>query len=170
MGITWWKQPHFLLLGIALFWPTIARASEIQGVVTDPLGAVIRNARVELVTHKVIVGSAQTDSEGNYRVEVRQPGRMHLHVEAPTFAAQDTAEFYLGGGKETLTRNVFLRLNNVREEVVVTATGVPVSEAQVGAPVDVLSPSDLLNHLDILQALPSVPGLEVTQTGERGGT
>lgn len=164
------KDPHLLFVAVALFWAITASASDVQGVVTDPLGAVVNNATVELVLHGEILTSTRTDSEGKYRLQSKEAGRGHLHIEAPTFAAEDSAAFYLSGGKETITRNVFMKLKNVSEEIVVTATGVPVSGAQVGAPVGVLGPADYLNYLDILQALPSVPGLQVTQTGQRGGT
>ena len=164
------KLLHLLLSAVMLLSAMIASGTEIQGVVTDSLGAVIPHASVELVARGKILARTETDSEGNYRLEIRKPGRIHLHIEAPTFAVEDTADFYLSGGKETVTNNAFLRPKNVAEEVVVTATGVPVSEAQVGAPVDVLLSGDFGKNLDIQQALPSVPGLQVTQTGERGGT
>jgi iron complex outermembrane receptor protein/vitamin B12 transporter len=168
--MTWSKVSYFLVSALMLISAIFAHGSQIQGVITDPLGAVIPHASVELVARGKILTSTPTDSEGNYRLEFKKAERIHLHIEAPTFAAEDTADFYLSGGKETVTRNVFLKPKNVAQEVVVTATGVPVSEAQVGAPVDVLSPMDFRNHLDIQQALPLFPGLQVTETGERGGT
>lgn len=166
----WWKHPQVLFLPMIWFWAIGACASNVQGVVTDPLGAVVTNATVQLIARGEILASTRTDSEGRYNLESKESGRGRLHIEAPTFATAETATFYLSGGKETITRNVFLRIKNVSEEIVVTPTGIPVSEAQVGASVDVLAPADYLDHLDILEALPSVPGLQVTQAGQRGGT
>ncbi|MBV8475405.1 MAG: TonB-dependent receptor plug domain-containing protein [Acidobacteria bacterium] len=166
-----WQPEHarLLFLAIALVWSVAGHASNIEGVVTDRLGAVISNATVELVADGESLSSTRTDPQGKYHLTFTKSGRVHLHIQAPTFAAENTAAFYVGGGNETITCNVFLRPENVSQKVVVTATGVPVSQAQVGAPVDVLAPSDYLNDLDILQALSSVLGLQVTQTGQRGG-
>jgi vitamin B12 transporter len=165
-----WKHPQVLFLLMSVFWATGACASDVKGVVTDPLGAVISNATVQLVARSKTIASTRTDSDGRYHLQSGNPGQVHLHIESPTFAVTDTPTFYLSGNKETITRDVFLRIKNVSQDIVVTATGVPVSEAQVGASVEVLTPADYRNHLDILQPLPSVPGLQVTQTGQRGGT
>jgi iron complex outermembrane receptor protein/vitamin B12 transporter len=54
------------------------------------------------------------------------------------------------------------------EEVVVTATGVPESEAQEGASISVLTRPDFLDRLDVMDPLPAVPGLQISQSGERG--
>jgi iron complex outermembrane receptor protein/vitamin B12 transporter len=163
------RRSHFLCSLFALL-AVNACASEIHGTITDPLGAVITNATVQLVANNKIIASAPTDSQGKYHLHFDHLGRVHLHAAAPTFAPADTAPFYLSGGTETITRDLFLNVRNVTEEVVVTATGVPISHAQVGASVDVLTPADHPNKLDVLDQLPSVPGLQVTQTGQHGGT
>lgn len=155
---------------LLFFWALNAYGSNVHGTITDPLGAVITNAKVQLIARGQAIASGSTDSKGSYHLETAQSGRMHLHIEAPTFAAAETPSFYVSGRTETITQDAFLRLKNVAQEIVVTATGVPTSEAQVGVPVDVLKPSDYLNRLDILDSLPSLPGLQITQTGQRGGT
>jgi vitamin B12 transporter len=165
-----WKHCELLFAILLLLWAARASASDVQGTITDPLGAVITNATVELLAQGKIVATASTDAEGEYHLQYKESGLVRLHIEAPTFAATDTAPFYLSRGKERIIRNEFLRLQDVSEQVVVTATGVPTSEAQVGAPVDVLTPSDYRNKLDLLQPLTSIPGLQIVQTGERGGT
>jgi vitamin B12 transporter len=170
MNCRWWKGFKFLLPMLLLLWAVSAYASDVQGTITDPLGAVVTNATVQLVARGKTFASTSTDSQGKYHLQTKEPGRVHLRIEAPTFAEADSAAFYLSGGKETITRDVFLKVGNVSQEIVVTPTGVPTSEAQVGASVDVLTPADYLNKLDVLQPLPSVPGLQVTQTGQRGGT
>jgi len=165
-----WKHCEFSFAVLLLLWAARASASEVQGTITDPLGAVVANATVELLAHGKIVAASSTDAEGKYHLQYKDSGLVRLHIEAPTFAATDTAPFYLSGSKERIIRDEFLRLKDVSEQIVVTATGVPTTEAQVGAPVNVLTPSDYLNKLDILQPLASIPGLQIVQSGERGGT
>ncbi len=159
-----------LLMALAFLSTTCAFGSSIQGTVTDPLGAVVRNATVQLIAGGKTIATAQTNSEGMYRLESDSRGRVHLHVEAPSFASSNSDSFYVSGGKETITRDVFLKLKNVSQEIVVTPTGVPEPETQIGASVDVLTPDDYLDNLDVLQSLPSLPGLQITQTGQRGAT
>ena len=146
----------------------MAQAATVRGIVTDPLGAVVANARVELLSPTQSVAEAVTDSSGRYEINVPQAGRFHLRVMAPTFATTETDSFYLSG-PGTLSRDVLLKIRNMAEEVVVTATGLPVSEAQEGASVDVLIQPDFLEKLDVINPLVSIPGLQVAQTGQRGG-
>jgi len=167
---------HHLLSRHALFLLSVLTifivpgyAATIRGTVTDPLGAVITNAKVELLSGNRVIASAITDSVGNYRLQSSQSGRFHVRAAAPSFAPTDSDPFYITS-TETTTQDVSLRVPNVSQEVVVTATGVPTSEAQVGTSVTVLAPQDYQNKLDVFEPLRSVPGLQVTQTGQHGGT
>jgi iron complex outermembrane receptor protein/vitamin B12 transporter len=148
----------------------MARASTVRGVVTDPLGAIVPHAQVELLSRGQKVTETYTDAEGKYELAVPavpKDGRFRLRVSAPTFAATETDSFYLSGA-QNISRDVFLKIKGIAEEIVVTATGVPVSEAQEGAAVDVLAQPDLLAGLDVVNPLLSVPGLQMGQSGERG--
>lgn len=165
----WAKFFEFISAGFLLSSALNACASDVQGTITDPLGAVIANATVQLVAHNQTIATATTGSAGRYHLQSTESGQFHLHIEAATFASVDTAPFYLSGGKETIARDAFLRLRNVSEAIVVTATGVPTSEAQIGATVDVLTPADYLNESHVLEPLPTVPGLQIAQTGQPGG-
>jgi len=158
----------FLLCVLSLF-AVPSYAATIRGTVTDPLGAIITNAKVQLLSGNQVIASAVTGSDGKYQLETSQSGRFHLRAAAPSFAPTDSDPFYITS-KETTTQDVSLRVPNVSQEVVVTATGVPTSEAQVGTSVTVLAPQDYQNKLDVFEPLRSVPGLQVTQTGQHGGT
>lgn len=158
----------FLIITLSVMFVSAARASTVRGAVTDPLGAFIPHARVELLSTSGKVSETFTDSEGGYELKTTQPGRFQLRVTAPNFAAAETGFFY-ASGSEVITRDVFLKIKSIAEEVVVTATGVPVSEAQEGASIDVLTPPDFLGQLDLTNSLPSIPGLQVGQSGQRGG-
>ena len=146
---------------------SLARASTVRGVVTDPLGAIVPKARVELLSQAQKVTETASDATGRYEINVSQSGRYHLRVMAPGFATTETDSFYVSG-TETIVRDLFLKIKDIAEQVVVTATGVPVSEAQEGSSVDVLAQADVLERLDVIDPLVSIPGLQVAQTGQRG--
>jgi vitamin B12 transporter len=145
-----------------------AQTATVRGRVTDPLGAVVPNARVALLTQSAAIAETQTDSAGKYELSVAGPGRFHLRVSAPGFAPAESEWFYVGAA-ETVSRDLFLKIKSMAEEVVVTATGVPLSEAQEGASITVLTPPDFLFLRDVMDPLPAVPGLQAGQSGERGG-
>jgi iron complex outermembrane receptor protein/vitamin B12 transporter len=163
------KKLNLLLLTV-LAYSLSAYASEIQGVITDPLGAVVSNAKVTLRSGTQTLGTAVTDPAGQYSFSVKRAGRVRVCAEAETFAPTETEAFYVTGGNETVTRNLLLGIKSVSEQVVVSATGVPTAEAQVGASVSVLTPEWYLARLDVLDPLHLIPGLQLTQTGQHGGT
>lgn len=145
-----------------------ANASTVHGVISDPLGAIVPHARVELLSGGQRVAETLTDGAGNYALNTATAGRFRLRVIAPTFAATETESFYLSA-TQSLSRDVFLTIKGIAEEVVVTATGIPVSEAQEGSSVDVLNKPDLLAGRDVINPLLSVPGLQMARTGQQGG-
>jgi vitamin B12 transporter len=145
-----------------------AQAATVRGKVTDPLGAAVADATVALLSQNGKAAEGKTDAEGRYELTVRSPGRFHLRVAASGFAPAESDWFYLGSS-DALSRDVFLKIKSMAEEVVVTATGVPVSEAQEGASISVLTQPDFLFRLEVKDPLPAIPGLQSTQSGERGG-
>jgi iron complex outermembrane receptor protein/vitamin B12 transporter len=158
----------FLILWLlGFFLLAAAHASTIRGRVTDPLGAAVRSAQVQLLDGNRPIATAITDSAGNYELRDVKAGRFRLHAAAATFSATDGESFFVAD-KETAVRNIVLALPEIRQEIVVTATGVPISQAQVGASVAVLQGQDYLNRLDVLDPLRSAPGVQLTQTGQRG--
>jgi len=144
-----------------------AQASTIRGRVTDPLGAGVANAQVQLLDNNRPVATTGSDSAGNFELRDVKAGRFRLRAAAATFSATDSDSFFITD-KETAVRNIVLPLPEIRQEVVVTATGVPISQAQVGASVAVLQGQEYLNRLDVLDPLRSAPGVQLTQTGQRG--
>ncbi|HET9837062.1 MAG TPA: TonB-dependent receptor [Candidatus Angelobacter sp.] len=145
-----------------------AQAATVQGKITDPLGAAIAGARVVLLTQNGTAAETKTDSAGKYELAAAKPGRFRLRAAASGFAAAESDWFYAGAG-ETVSRDLFLKIKSRSEEVVVTATGVPISEAQEGASIAVLTAPDFLVRLDAMDPLPAIPGVQVSQSGERGG-
>ena len=62
-----------------------AEAGSLRGTVTDPLGAVIVSATVELLEDTSVVAKTTTDSAGNYLFPLRKSARYEVRADAPTF-------------------------------------------------------------------------------------
>ena len=65
-----------------------------------------------------------------------------------------------------------LQVAPLQQHVIVSATGTEVPESQIGASVALIDENQLrtLNKVDLLEALRQIPGIQVAQTGQRGGT
>jgi iron complex outermembrane receptor protein len=80
----------FVLLICLLGLPQQARSEVIRGVVTDPSGAVIAGAAVELSVGSRTIATAKTDNKGNYALEItheqKSVGGLQLRVSSEGFA------------------------------------------------------------------------------------
>jgi vitamin B12 transporter len=171
--MTYLKQGHtcrdflcFLLL-LCSFTLT-ADAATVRGAIADSLGAVIPNARVELISGPTPVASVTADAAGRYEFHDVSAGRYKIRANAPSFDWTASKPFYVG---EAANANVdlLLAIGVVSQTITVTATGTPTPQAQVGASVTLLSRDDYADKLDVHEALRLVPGAQLTQTGRRGG-
>ena len=76
------------LLGVITFGQSLGSAGTVSGTVTDPSGAVIRGAIVEI--ENVVTGfrqSTSTDERGAFRFSNVPPNPYHVHVSASGFKA-----------------------------------------------------------------------------------
>jgi hypothetical protein len=72
--------------------PAATTGSTLSGTVKDPAGAVIPGATVTAGNSSgVLVGSATTDSQGQYRMETLAPGSYGIVVQATGFETQSFA-------------------------------------------------------------------------------
>lgn len=146
-----------------------ATVPAIRGTVSDPSGAVIQNANVELLDNGLPLASATTDANGHYRIEPSVGSGSWLRVSAAGFGTAEQMLDLPGDGRE-VTVDLVLHIASFSQQITVTLTGVPTPQAQLGAAVTVLDPDDYQGTRDIQEGLRLVPGLEVTQTGQAGGT
>src|SRR5258708_6742590 len=161
-------ERFFCLLLLSGLFALAAHAATVRGTVADSLGAVIPNARVELIANQKLIASATEDGVGTYEFHDVSAGRYQVRASAPSFDLTASKPFYVG---EDANANVdmLLAIGVVSQAVTVTATGTPTPEAQVGASITLLSGDDYADKLDVHEALRLVPGAQVTQTGQRGG-
>jgi hypothetical protein len=107
-----------LLLGLSIAQTTTSGG--LTGVVTDPSGAVIPNADVEIKnTSKSTTQSAITDREGGYRFFFLAPARYTLTVAHAGFETEKRAVDVLLGPPVTV--NIALRVAQATTTVSVTA-------------------------------------------------
>lgn len=159
----------FVLAGIAYALPN----TSIHGTVTDPSGAAVANAKVELVETKndreISRATVMTDGNGQYVLERASATGARLRVSSPGFG---TVEKSISIEADTLDvlLNVSLPLASFSEQISVTSTGTPTPQSQLGAAVTTLSQPDYEGTRDIYEGLRFVPGVQAVQTGQAGGT
>ena len=143
----------------------------LHGRVLDPLGAAVLNAQVTLVQESKPVGTTTTNQEGLFEFAVAGAGRYVVHVEASGFEKQDSSPVFVGTGG-SVNLDVLLQIGSISQKIVVSDTGSEKPDSQVGASVSVIDHSQLedLNKPDVLEALRTVSGVQVLQSGRRGGT
>ena len=163
----------FALVAAAAF-AADPQSATVHGVVTDPLGNPVAQARVVLVREgheDAPLANTNSASNGAYSLTAPDSGRYAVRVEATGFDPATSDFIYIGANKSA-DLDVSLRVGTLTEQVVVSATGTPTLETQLGASVSLVDRSDLENQhqLNVADALRTLPGLQVAQTGQRGGT
>lgn len=145
-----------------------AGAAVVHGTVTDLLGVPVRGAQVVLYHNGSIVAHTVTGTDGSYQITSGESGRFYVLVSAGSFKQVKTQSFFAGviQGREM---NVVLEPAPVRQEVVVSATGTPTPQAQLGASVSVQRNPEFRNQVSLAEPLRQTPGVFVVQQGQYGG-
>jgi vitamin B12 transporter len=158
----------FAFVAILCFAAPFARAVIVRGTVTDPLGAAVAGARVQLIQGKKVAAFSISGPDGSFEIRSTAPGRFLLLASAPSFTPNIGQDFY-GGRTDVVTRNVTLEVGAVTTAVTVTATGIPTPLQQVSSPVTLIPSSDLATQVGIVDDLRQSPGVAAVQTGQYGG-
>jgi iron complex outermembrane receptor protein/vitamin B12 transporter len=146
-----------------------AEGGTVRGTVTDPLGAVIVSATVELLDGAAVVQKTNTDASGNYAFHLARSARYQVRAAAPTFQSTTSNPVFVTATAQAQV-DITLSTQTLTQQVTVTATGTPTPEAQVGAPVSVLTADQFRYATEVQDPLRLIPGVQVTQTGQVGGT
>src|SRR5215471_19153616 len=75
-----------------------AETARVHGAITDPVGAVVANAKVELLQQGKNIASTNADNHGKYEFSGVAYGHYRVRAAAATFAPQESSTFYVGGG------------------------------------------------------------------------
>lgn len=148
-----------------------AERGRVIGTVTDPDGGKVAGALIALRDATgAVVHQARTDGDGQFSILDVPEGRYKVAVEASGFALSQPASVDVrAGASETLT----LRLDvaAITDQLVITATRTEMPASELGGSISVIASEDLTRHNQSFfsEALRSIPGLAVVQSGGRGG-
>jgi iron complex outermembrane receptor protein/vitamin B12 transporter len=147
--------------------PACARAVVVRGHVTDALSKPVPGGSVRLVEGGKVVAIAYADSDGSYEIRSADAGRFTLLGAAPGFLPAVGVDFY-GGATDVLEQDVVLAANTVRQDITVTATGIPTPLPQLTSPVSVIPGEALALQLGVVEVMRQTPGAFMVQTGQAG--
>jgi iron complex outermembrane receptor protein/vitamin B12 transporter len=160
-------RKFFCALTLLFITAATAHAASIRGIVTDPSGARVNGATVNLVYNGKVIATVRSASDGSFEMTTGIEGRFFLVISASTFRQVETPGFYAGRA-DSIERNLVLEPEWARQSIVVTATGVPTPQAQTSEATNVLGPIDLDLRDDLTSALRLMPGTAVVQSGQLG--
>ncbi|HEY6375521.1 MAG TPA: TonB-dependent receptor [Edaphobacter sp.] len=149
--------------------PSQSSSSSINGVVTDPVQAVVAGAKVTLKNVDTnVVRTTVSNSAGDYFFSSVPPARYTLTFSAPAFQTETISVFEVAVA-QAVTINASLRVGDVSQSVTVDAAGTQVesSTAQLGTVIGERAVNDLpLNGRNFTQLLTLTPGVTPISTGQ----
>src|SRR5437762_1403194 len=105
-----------VVLAIPIGWAQLNRGT-ITGIVTDPSGAAVAEAKVTVVHLETNIRSSTNATEsGNYTLPALPIGQYRLDIEAPGFKRAVRDNVSLGAGT-TLRLDIALEIGSVTETV-----------------------------------------------------
>ncbi len=149
--------------------PGGAKAATMSGTVFDAGGRPVAQAQVTLFHDLEVLDQQQTRADGTFKFKGLASGQYQLNATA-SGEASTKVEANIQGA-EAKTFDLHMQLTAVQQQVVVSAAlgGVPATE--VGSSVSVISGQEIQDRaaLNLLDVLPGIPGVEVSQAGRYGG-
>jgi len=160
-----------LLLALNLSLGYAQSQNLLRGKITDPVGRVVPDAKITLLQNGKEIVHGKSDAQGAFGIAVPDAGRYDVQVESSGFATKTVSSVFITGGKASELPSIALSIGSITQQVVVSATGTPVPDTQVGASVSVIDDQQIqtLNNLDVLENLRLIPGAQIVQTSQRGG-
>ncbi len=151
-----------VLAGTTAFAQAQASAGDVTGTVTDANGAVIRGARVTVLSpDRGLTRTATSGDSGEFRLPLLPPGTYSLRAEAPGFTTRVVEGMVVEVG-QTLSLHVQLEVGAVTTEVTVLAEA-PVVETERTQQATTLNqqriqnlPINRRNYLDFALLAPGV--------------
>ncbi len=143
-----------LFLVVSAVWAqTQANTGQIEGIVSDPSGAAVADARIEIRhTETNQVREVRTNPAGFYRAVLLQIGAYEIRVDSPGFASYRQTGVNLSTA-QILTINVRLALAEAQQAVTVVADAAVVETSRIAA-------SRAVNEMDI-ENLPNLSQSEL---------
>jgi vitamin B12 transporter len=147
------------------------QAATLNGIVTDPQGAVVAGAQVsaESIPPAGEPERAVSGSDGHFTLTLA-PRRYRVTISRESFA-RVAQEITLAAG-ETREWNVRMALEPLSAKVVVTAQTLPLDADSSPAPVTILTRQDIERRVatSLPDLLATLPGFSLGRTGPEGGS
>ncbi len=144
-------------------------SSAINGVITDPVQAVVPGAKITLRNVDTnVVRTTVSNSGGDYFFSSVPPARYTLTFSAPSFQTETISAFEVAVA-QAVTINATLKVGDVSQSVTVEAAGTQVesSTAQLGTVIGEKAVNDLpLDGRNFTQLLTLTPGVTPISTGQ----
>ena len=141
-------------------------AAEVGGRVIDPSGAAVRGARVVMTqANSTVTATAETNANGQFRLEGIPAGSYALTVSGTSFAVSRTAVHLTADQKQEMT--LALALQAVNTEVTVTAeTNGVLTTSDVAQRVNVIGKAEIATRQRTVLAdlFVEEPGVDVQRT------
>jgi len=167
-----------LIFGLCMIAPPAAAqeaSATVNGVVTDPSGAAVPNARVSLTNvNTAVVRTTVTNSDGAYAFVNVVPGVYTVQAAAEGFAKMTQAAVTLVVN-QTATFDFHLRVGEAQQSITVeaAAAGVEASTSELGTVVGTQQVNDLplngRNFTELLTITPGVANVNRDQSGTGAG-
>lgn len=164
------KLTFIASLLVSIIWCTAgARAATLEGTVFDPSGRAVPRATVSLLNPLAAVGEKQADNNGHYKFEGLSAGAYRIVAHVPGFTTS-TIDVQVRQD-EVKTIDLRMSLSALAEHVIVSASLGGALAPQIGSSVSVITHQDINDRgaQSVLEVLRGVPGMDVNQSGRRGG-
>jgi len=161
----------FLFLPLLILSAVVSVHGEsISGEVFDPSHRPVSGVQMSLFQGQHSVAHTATDAAGHYRFIDLPPGEYQLFVKILGFA-QEQKTLRLEKD-QALREDVLLRLEMLREDILVTATRTETPTSLLGNSVSILTREEIeaQHATHVLELLRNTPGMNIVQTGGSGGT
>jgi len=124
----------FALAGALQVWAQTITTGELAGTVTDPSGAVVANAPVQLKNlDDGSVNNGKTSADGYYKFAYLKPGNYSIKVNAPGFQASEKRTVVALGASASLNFQLGLGASTTTVEVTTAAQAIETEDANLTA-------------------------------------
>jgi outer membrane cobalamin receptor len=149
--------------------PAPAWAATLSGTVLDASGRPVAQAQVTLFRSLQVLDQQQTQSDGTFKFEGLVNDRYQLTASSSGEASSKIEAVIQASESKTI--DLHLQLTAVQQQVLVSASLADVPATEVGSSVSVVSGQEIKDRaaLNLLDVLPGIPGVEVSQAGRFGG-
>ncbi len=170
-----WPRTYGLATALLITSTHAQTARTLSGAVRDPLGANVSGATVQLIERTPagqdqVLATTLTDETGKYNLPLSGITAASYKVRASAALFQTTTIAAPQSNKSRENVDLTLDTATVTQQITVTATGEPTPIAQVGAAVTALPAADYRFMPEVQEPLRLVPGVQLTQVGQVGGT